>query len=364
MKQKALVFRGGSAIGDMLIATPVIRLLAEQGYEVHVACRGGQKEVLVNNPHVHTIHPAPPADTMADLEIWLHNTFNKFEPTDVLIDLCYSIEKEFLHKTNEMWGPIPPIEERRAKAAGKNYYDQNLIKANLEPRPVLPELYASEKEQENLDLIALNKQEEGWQMVMWNTMGSAPNKMLVKIGKWIAGVHDALPFSKHFLVGHMAVEIPSLPRSDRIIQTEGFWSLRDALMMPSIADLVVGPESAIINAAGCWPTPKIIIYSHSAPDNLGRYYLNHYPITPNCDCHPCYLIPLNFNHIWHQPSRKRCIELTMPCFVKNPNYYNMKGLRCTWELDDQLIIDTAVKILSEPQEKVIRWPTPAVKIAR
>jgi len=349
MKEKVLVFRGGQGIGDMLIATPVIRLLAEAGCEVHVAPRGGQVQVVANNPHIAKFHE-PPANEGPDE---LFEYFSKsMDEVDRVVDLAFTIEKAYLHRVDQIWGEIPSLEDRRAAAAGQNYYDENLRKAGLEPRPVLPELYPLPKEQENLDKIALDKLENGWKMVIWNTMGSTINKFMVKCGRWITAVHDRLPNTRHFLSAHFPVEIPSLPRgSKRIFQTEGFWQLRDALLMTSIADLVVGPESASVNAAACYSTPKVICYSHSTPDNLGRYYQNHYPIIPKCDCSPCYLIPLNFTGYWHWQERLQILEATKPCLVKNPNYFDIKGFKCVWDIDDEELIETCVSILEKGQAK-------------
>ena len=64
--------------------------------------------------------------------------------------------------------------------------------------------------------------------------------------------------------------------------------LREVLALTTLVDCVAGPESAIINAAGCFTTPKIALLSHSSPKNLCANWLNDYSLMPEqVPCYPC-----------------------------------------------------------------------------
>jgi ADP-heptose:LPS heptosyltransferase len=343
VKKKALIWRGGLAIGDALFTTPVARLLSDQ-YDVHVATRGKTDEIWTGNPYVKGQEHFSEMNTPEEVDSWLDKTFAGY---DKIIRLAFTVEKKFLHRTDGIFGDIPDMEARRKAAQGRNYYDSNLQAAGLEPQVVLPELYATPKEEENLERIREEKKRQGMRLVLWNIMGSTSNKVLAPAFEWIKAVHEADKEVQHFIVGANPILSPSMPENNpKIIDKSGAWTLRLALFMTGIADLVIGPESAIVNAAGCWDTPKIIFYSHSDPDNLGRYYLNHYPIRPKCDCHPCYLIPINFRKQWEKQKRFMCRTMEAACIERSPDHHaRILGYRCVETLDREEIIETAVSIL-------------------
>lgn len=345
MSKRVLVWRGGTGIGDALMMTPAIRLLAEQGHEVYVVSRGPVKDIFENNPHVAGFADAPEDfASQEDYDAWQEECFKNYER---IVPLAWTVEKAYLHRTDGYFGDIPSLEERRRAAAGHNYYDRNLVAAKLLPRPVLPELYPTEIEQESLRRLAVEKEQLGYKVVLWNTMGSTMNKFLSPVGFWIKALCEQVKDVRHYLLNAYPVAIPSIPQDNpNIIEASGVWNLRMSMLMTSIADLVIGPESAMVNAAGCFATPKIILYSHSSPDNLGRYYLNHFPIVPKCECHPCYLIPINFRALWHHKARALSRQFETECAFRSPLYlHRVLGYKCVMTLNREEIIETAASIL-------------------
>ena len=60
----------------------------------------------------------------------------------------------------------------------------------------------------------------------------------------------------------------------RIWKTSGKWTMRQALTMLEIADVVVGPETGTMSCAAFYPMPKIVFLSHSTVENLTRDWIN------------------------------------------------------------------------------------------
>jgi len=77
-------------------------------------------------------------------------------------------------------------------------------------------------------------------------------------------------------------------KHERIVPLAGQWDIRKSLALTSKSDLVIGPESAIINGASCFDVPKICLLSHSNANNLTKYWTNNYSLTPDTDVSPCY----------------------------------------------------------------------------
>ena len=96
------------------------------------------------------------------------------------------------------------------------------------------------------------------------------------------------------------------------------------MIMAKYADLVIGPETGVLNAASCWDTPKIIFLSHSSEENLTKYWKNTTAMMPpDCECYPC--------HQLHYSD----------CCPKGP-----KGVaaKCSETIDPELVYDKIIKI--------------------
>jgi hypothetical protein len=78
----------------------------------------------------------------------------------------------------------------------------------------------------------------------------------------------------------------------------GRTKIRESLVLSKYADLVFGPESVLINGAGCFDTPKIPLLSHSSHENLCKYFVNDYCLEPNikiAKCYPCHQLHYTLN---------------------------------------------------------------------
>ena len=63
-------------------------------------------------------------------------------------------------------------------------------------------------------------------------------------------------------------------KEPRVITTCGKWGIRQTLTFAQVADLVIGPETGVLNAVANEPMPKMVFLSHSTEENLTRDWVN------------------------------------------------------------------------------------------
>jgi hypothetical protein len=66
------------------------------------------------------------------------------------------------------------------------------------------------------------------------------------------------------------------------------WDVRSSMLATKYVDLVIAPETGLLNAAGCYPTPKIGLLTHSNKTNLTKYFSNDYSMQSEIECSPCH----------------------------------------------------------------------------
>lgn len=72
------------------------------------------------------------------------------------------------------------------------------------------------------------------------------------------------------------------------VKRSGDWDIRTSLIMTGFVDLVIGPETGILNAAGCFDTPKIGLLTHSSDTNLTKHFKNCQAMQAAVPCSPCH----------------------------------------------------------------------------
>lgn len=72
------------------------------------------------------------------------------------------------------------------------------------------------------------------------------------------------------------------------------WPVREAYALAQSADLVIGPETGLLNAVAMEAVPKIVLLSHSSANNLTRFWANTHPLSGDVPCFPCHRL----HHDW------------------------------------------------------------------
>jgi ADP-heptose:LPS heptosyltransferase len=287
--RRACIARYG-AIGDIIILSPLIKRLALDGYEVTLNVTPYCSEVLKHNPYVSNVviqerDSIPNGDLGPYWKEW-QDDYDKY------INLSESIEGKLLRVegrrdfyTSKAW--------RQSVTGEVNYFDQTMRLGGY-PEAVgqCGELYLSRSEQREAEHVRdLYKNKF---LVLWGLKGSSHHKqypaLRAVLEPWLARHRDAwvvLCGSEH----DRALQF----EGPQIICGAGEMPLRQSLGLTAVADLVVGPESALLNAAGCYSTPKIALLSHSTPANLTKYWTNCTNLQPEVACAGCQQLHYNLN---------------------------------------------------------------------
>jgi hypothetical protein len=82
-------------------------------------------------------------------------------------------------------------------------------------------------------------------------------------------------------------------------------NMRLAMTLALAADVVVGTESAIVNAVASAPNLKIVLLSHSTPENLTKHWVNTMSVEPvGLGCYPCHRLHRGFEFCNQDPDTK------------------------------------------------------------
>lgn len=310
-QKRALVVRYG-AIGDVIQSTPVFRKLKQEGYHVTFNCSPAAREILENNPNIDEfavqIKDYVP-NYGRNLDVYWQEISAGF---DKFINLTGAAEGSLLIPDRDLYSWMDDIRKKypeadetdvlatalkaaRDRTGDTNYYDQHLKYAGYEEEAPRGEIFFSPAEE--LMAQAFREKYKGRFIVLWALAGSSYHKVYPYFHTVAQELTlrnpDVLLISTGDATGKLLERVPTakyLPRA-------GEWTLRTSMLMTKYADLVIGPETGMLNAAGCFDTPKITLLSHSSHNNFCKYFKNDYCLAPiDTFCHPCHV--LHYTHAY------------------------------------------------------------------
>lgn len=278
------------ALGDMVLLTPLIRQLHRDGYEVTMNITPYAAPLLDNNPHVANIilqerDAIPNQDLGPFWDEW-RGDYDKY------INLSESIEGRLLKVENRKEFYTTKAFRNRT-CSGMNYQDWTMeLGGYPNVRGECGELFFNRTE--TLEAKKFRDELKGKFVILWGLNGSSHHKIYPLLE----------PVAYDFLSRHddAVIVLVGGPESTRyqfehpqVIPTAGVWPLRRTMAnIAMVADLVVGPESMVVNIASCYDVPKVVFLSHSSADNLTKYWPNCTALEPDATVAPCY--PCNQLH--------------------------------------------------------------------
>jgi len=303
----ALIIRWG-AIGDMIFVSPLPRLLKEQGYYVVVNTQRQGLEVLQHNPYIDEFW-FQEKGTIANEKF--AEFFEKIgQGFDKVINLSQSIEREILQLPNDEGF-------KRVDDLTVNYIDHTIAKAGLEVTGLNGELYFTEEEEQAAqDFLAEFK-----------------DKFVVLVVLLGSSIHKAYPWWS-FVFNDLTLyrDIPELItittgdnwarlldwEHKQNIQGAASLPIRKSLLLCKYVNLVIGPETGVVNGAGCFDTPKICLMTHSCAGNLTKYWKNDYSIQSPAECSPCHNMVYSREQCELDPhtTTSKCISQIKPDMVE------------------------------------------------
>lgn len=283
MSKTAAILRWG-AFGDHIFASNIPQLLKRDGYHVTYNCTWQGDSVIANNPYidevVHYVHDTVPNEELPAYWEELGTHYDKF------VNLSGTVEGALLVPDYNPESQLP-IEERRKRYDHINYYDATIKAAGYDITGKNGILYLTPEEEHQCKHRL--KPYKGMFVVLWSLSGSS--------------YHKTYPFAevvaKRFLDRHKDAVIITVGddlctllewEHSRTVCRSGKWGIRTSLTMTKVVDCVIGTETGVLNASGCFNTPKVVLLSHSTHENLSKYWRNCIPLRADVHCGPCHVL--------------------------------------------------------------------------
>lgn len=269
------------AFGDVIQTSSIFPWLKEQGYHITFYCSDRAYPVAQHDPHVDRFvvqdTDQVPQHELGEFWGYLKSQYTKF------INLSESIEGTLLAlpgRANHEWS-----HEVRHKYLNHNYLEITHDIAGV-PFPPRQKFYRTDQEK-----AWARKERSGNPVILWTLAGSSIHKTWPYLDQVIARLLVTFPSCRIYLVGDELCQLleSGWEGESRVIRKSGKWSIRQTLSFLPECDLIVGPETGVMNAAGFLPVPKIVTLSHSSEENLTKHWVNCVSLTPlNTACYPCH----------------------------------------------------------------------------
>lgn len=280
------------AFGDMIQTSSVLPGLKAQGYRVCVNTEQIGMDIIRNDPHIDEFliqeKDHVPNEKLWNYWSWLSGKFDKF----VIMSECVE-------------GSLLAFPGRRAYRWNKEFRDLVMNVDYLQgmhaiagvPYVPQPRFYRSKAETEWAERYRAKLGLNNF-VLMWSIAGSSVHKVYPHMDMVMARLLHLYPNIRIVLVGD---ELSSIVEYDwrnekRVIRKCGKWSIRESLSFALECDMVVGPETGVMNAVSFEGMPKALLLSHSSAANIGGSWVNTTPLAPEgVDCHPCHKIHYGFD---------------------------------------------------------------------
>jgi len=281
-KKECLIIRYG-AFGDAIWATTFLPLLKKEGYYIVYNTTPYSYQVLINNPYIDEFliqeKNAIPNEDLSDYWKEISKGFEK------VINLSQSVESSLLRIEGSKEYKAP--HEVRHSECNVNYFDRTLeIAGYKDIKGKNGELYFTELE-ERLAQDFREKNRDKF-LILWSLSGSSFHKVY----PWTEYVANEIVKNHSDIrivtVGDEACRLLEW-ENPNVLSKSAKFTIRQSMILTKYSDLVIGTETGILNASGCFDTPKIVFLSHSSPENLCKYWENCTPLwNTRCECQPCH----------------------------------------------------------------------------
>lgn len=287
----ACVARYG-ALGDGIIMSPLLRQLKKDGYHVTLNASTYGLDVFKHNPNVDNLiiqeRDAIPNQELGNYWDFWATQYDKY------VNLSESIEgdllkvegrKEFF--TSKKW--------RNDTCGSINYYDYTFKRAGYgeETYGQNGELFFTDAEDRRAKEFFAKYKDKF--VIVWALNGSSHHKVYPLMEAVLLELFKQYKDMVCVTVGDTVAKLLEFDHP-QLITKAAEWKIRESLIATKYANLVVGPETMITNASGCFDTPKITFLSHSNHTNLCKHWKNDFCLEPNqaiSPCYPCHQLKYN-----------------------------------------------------------------------
>jgi ADP-heptose:LPS heptosyltransferase/predicted SAM-dependent methyltransferase len=299
--KSVLVIRHGG-IGDQLQAAYLLPELKREGFHVTVLTTPDGQAPIAHDPHVDEWFLVD-KDQVPNNELgYFWRSLEKYY--DRIVNLNESVEGAFLAlpgRINFMWP-----HEVRHKRLNVNYAEHaaDLAQIPFKPEgkfyPTTDEIFQATNRKRDIrarldpPARSMFQADPPWFFIMWTLAGSSPHKFTPWQDGVIGAILARLPRAIVILTGDVACKILEAGlEHPRIVPLSGELTVRETLALAQQMDLVIGPETGVLNAVCYEAMPKVVMLSHSSWENLTRHWVNTYSIPGKAPCYPCHRLHLD-----------------------------------------------------------------------
>lgn len=257
------------AFGDLIQVSSVAAGLNDQGYDVTLFTSPPGDEVIKHDPNIRQFFLQDKDQVPNHLlgEFWGYHKAKY----DKWVNLSESVEVTLLSipgRTSHLMSP-----PARHRYMNHNYVEFAHLLAGVPHKPQL-KFYplASEQEWAKRERTKLG----GNPLVVWALSGSSVHKTWGGLDATIASILVEFPEAHVVLVGGPDATIleQGWENEPRVKCRAGHYTIRETFSLLSEVDVIIGPETGVMNAAAQLPVPKVIFLSHSTHENLCRDWTN------------------------------------------------------------------------------------------
>ena len=320
-KTVCVVRYGG--FGDMIQVSSLYPLFKERGYRVCVNVTERGYDIVKTDPYVDEIllqkTDQVPNNRLTEYWERLSKCFHHFVQLSESIEGTllvapartemldggeklvpasprFSLSKEELHKecnvnymerTHDLAG--------EGFVIGKGFSKPGSIKL---PYKFCPKFYPTKKEKQWAKTT--RKKMGSANIILWTLAGSSVHKVYPWTDSVIAQVLIKRKDVSFVTIGDDLCQLleSGWEEEPRVITKSGKWSIRRTLAFLDQCDVVVGPETGVLNAASTLDCHKVVMLSHSSKENLSKHWKNTTTMEPDVYdnfCFPCHKMHYGFD---------------------------------------------------------------------
>lgn len=290
MKQKLLLI-AYRAFGDWVYTSAVLPYLVEK-YDVYLEVNTKGYQLFYDDPRFKELiywkgfDRIKPEDREVEFKKHWDSLRERIKP-DVEINLNGSLEVECIaeHFQDEFWLPVG---QRRAIFGPNGFYDAVLRRCGMTMADVksLNGFYWSPEQTKHVE--SWREKHKNDFVVILPVAGSTAQKIIHNVKDIAVTILDRYPDAVVYLAGDEACR-PVMFEHPRVRSMIGNdVSPKQAVHMAGYADMVIGPETFLLAAAGMWGTPKIIHATTSSIWQMAQYQDNDFSIQAPIHCSPCH----------------------------------------------------------------------------
>ena len=304
-KTVCVVRYGG--MGDMIQVSSLFPLFKKQGYKVCVNVSERGLEILESDPNVDELivqeTDQVPNDCLTSYWHRMEQCFDKFVQLSESIEKSLLLSPERIEKIRDETVLVEgspdydlPKEEIHKKY-NVNYMERTHDLAGL-PHQFLPKFYPTTQEEKRAR--SKRKKIKTKNVVLWVLSGSSVHKVYPWTDAVIASILPQRKDVSFITVGDGLCELLEVgwEEEKRVITKSGKWSIRETLAFLDVCDVVVGPETGVLNAASTLKCHKSVLLSHSSKENLCKHWKNTTALEPEeypDYCFPCHKMHYSFS---------------------------------------------------------------------